>query len=113
VNVERQAKEGKKFEPTEYRESLQLSWASQFDRAYDAFDIPHDAPHFVDVASTRQLTGEFEPSTRTHPLRYGKLLQPHGTYRFTVVVSGDGVKPVTIRPVVSWNGVWDQVAKAG
>jgi hypothetical protein len=45
------------------------------------------------------------------PLRYDTLLLTPGVYRFTIVVSGDGVKPAWIRPSVSWSGVWDKVEK--
>ncbi len=50
-------------------------------------------------------------ATRVTPRRYAQLLQTHGVYKFTVVVSGDEVKPVTIHPVVRWTGTWDQIAK--
>src|SRR5262245_40348028 len=43
VNVERKGPSG--FEPTEYCESLQLAWASQESRSFDAFDLPRDVPH--------------------------------------------------------------------
>jgi hypothetical protein len=110
VHIERRGTLGK-FEPTEYCESLQLQWSSQADQSFAAFDIPRGVPHFVDVISTRQPTCFFSLATKTTPLRYDELLRTPGVYRFTVVVSGDGVKPVTIRPTVSWTGVWDQIAK--
>ena len=110
VNIERKAASGK-FEPTEYCESLQLSWASQAEQSFAAFDLPRDVPHFVDIISTRPTSAGFALATKVTPLRYTQMLVPPGIYRFTVVVSGDGVKPVTIRPMVSWNGVWDQVSK--
>ena len=47
-------------------------------------------------------------SVAKYLLRYGQLVLTPGVYRFTVVVSGDGVKPATIRPVVSWTGTWDR-----
>ncbi len=111
VNVERKGPSGT-FEPTEYCESLQLGWASQAEQAFGAFDLPWDVPHFVDVISTRPTSPAFSLATKVTPLRYTQMLLTPGVYRFTIVVSGDGVKPATIRPSVSWNGVWDQVAKA-
>jgi hypothetical protein len=110
VNVERKGT-SRNFEPTEYCESLQLAWACQGKRKFDAFDLPRDAPHFVDIISTRPTSTAFALATEVTPLRYIQMLATPGVYRFTIVVSGDGVKPVTIRPAVDWNGVWDQIAK--
>lgn len=110
VNVERKGPSGE-FQPTEYCESLQLAWASQADQSFAAFDLPRDVPHFVDIISTRPTSPAFALATKVTPLRYTQLLQTPGTYRFTVVVSGDGVKPATIHPIVSWSGLWDQVSK--
>ena len=111
VRIERQGASGK-FEATEYCESLQLAWSSQGEQSFAAFDLPRGVPHFVDIISTRPTTPAFQLATKGTPLRYMQLLVTPGVYRFTVMVSGDGVKPVPIRPVVSWTGVWDQIAKA-
>jgi hypothetical protein len=110
VNVERKGASGK-FEPTEYCESLQLAWSSLAEASFGALDLPRDVPHFVDVFSVRPTSPAFIPTTKVTPLRYGTLLLTPGVYRFTIVVSGDGVKPATIRPSVSWNSVWDKVEK--
>jgi hypothetical protein len=112
VNIERKGASGQ-FEPTEYCESLQLAWASQADQSFTAFDLPRGVPHFVDIMSTRPTSPAFAPATKVTPFRYTQMLQTPGTYRFTVVVSGDGVQPATIRPTVSWTGVWDQVKNEG
>jgi hypothetical protein len=110
VNVERKGPSGK-FEPTEYCESLQLGWASQAELTFGAFDLPKGVPHFVDIISTRPTSPAFALATKVTPLRYTQMLVTPGVYRFTIVVSGDGVKPATTRPAVSWNGVWDQIVK--
>jgi hypothetical protein len=110
VNIERQATSGK-FEATEYCESMQLAWSSQAEQSFSAFDLPRGVPHFVDIISTRPTSIAFQLAIRVTPLRYAQLVQTRGVYRFTVVVSGDGVKPATIRPVVRWTSTWDQIAK--
>lgn len=110
VNVEREDSSGK-FEPTEYCESMQLAWSTQAEQAFSALDLPRDAPHFVDIISTRGTSTAFALATKVTPLRYTNMLATPGIYRFTVIVSGDGVKPGTIRPAVSWAGAWDQVFK--
>jgi hypothetical protein len=102
VNIERQGTSGS-FEQTEYCESMQLGWSSQGERSYSAFDLPRKVPHFVDIMSVRQGLAGFQLAIERTPLRYGGLLTTDGTYRFTVVVSGDGVKPVRIRPTVRWD----------
>jgi hypothetical protein len=112
VNIERKAISGL-FEGTAYCESLQLAWASQAEQSFAAFDLPRSVPHFVDIISTRPTSPAFALATKVTPLRYIQLVGTPGTYRFTVVVSGDGVKPATIRPTVSWNGTWDQVKREG
>ena len=110
VKIERQAASGE-FEPTEYCESMQLAWASQADQSFSAFDLPRDVPHFIDIISTRPISRAFQLAIKRMPLRYAQLVLTPGVYRFTVVVSGDGVKPVTIRPIVRWTGTWDQITK--
>ena len=103
VNIERKVKSGD-FEQTEYCDSMQLGWAYQKDRRFDAFDLPRKVPHFVDIMSTRQTAPGFKLETKVIPLLYKQMLVTPGIYRFTVVVSGDGVKPAHINPIVSWNG---------
>ena len=110
VNVEREGSSGK-FEPTEYCESMQLGWSTQAEQTFDALDLPRDVPHFVDIFSTRSTSNSFTLATKAIPLRYEQMLCTPGVYRFTVVVSGDGVKPTTIRPAVSWLGAWHQISK--
>jgi hypothetical protein len=109
VNVERKGSSGE-FEPTEFCDSQQLAWSAQSE-PFEAFDLPRDVPHFVDIFSTRSISRVFALAIRATPLRYSDMLATPGTYRFTIVVSGDGVTPATICPVVSWNGAWDQIAK--
>ena len=110
VKIERQAPSGE-FEVTEYCESMQLAWSSQADQSFSAFDLPRGVPHSVDIISTRPTSTAFQLAIRVTPLRYAQLVETHGVYRFTIVVSGDGVKPVAIRPAVRWTGTWDQVTK--
>jgi hypothetical protein len=105
VAVEK-AEEEDKFEPTTYCDSLPLPWACRAD-AYAPADLPQDVPHFVDVLSANSLSPEFEPKVQLVPLRYVSLFREHGTFRFTVMVSGENVKPVSIRIVFRWDGHWD------
>ena len=108
VNIERKVKSGD-FDQTEYCDSMQLGWAYQKNRRFDAIDLPRKVSHFVDIISTRPTSSGFKLETKVIPLLYKKMLVTPGVYRFTIIVSGDGVKPAHIKPIVSWNGNWDQV----
>jgi hypothetical protein len=83
VNIERQATSGK-FEATEYCESMQLAWSSPAEQSFSAFDLPRGVPHFVDIIWTRPTSIEFQLAIRATPLRYARLVQTQGVYRFTL-----------------------------
>lgn len=103
ANIERLGQSGI-WEATEYCESLQLRWAG---RGYEALDLPKDVPHFVDVVSTREVSKSFRLETQVTLMRYEMLLNTKGTYRVTIVVSGDGVEPARIQLSFEWDGSWD------
>ena len=107
IDIERRGSSGA-WEPTEYCESLQLGWSARGTGAYEALDLPHTVPHFIDVVSPRSVSTTFLPALSLHLYRYEHLFATPGTYRFTVLVSGDGVKPATLRISFEWTGQWDQ-----
>jgi len=107
VGVEK-ADETGQFIPTVYCDSIPLSWACRGDQAYDPLDLPRDVPHFVDVVSTRSISTDFQPEIWPVPYRYVPLFGEHGTFRLTILVSGENIKPVPIRVVFRWGGVWDK-----
>jgi hypothetical protein len=107
VAVEK-ADETGQFIPTKYCDSIPLSWACRGDQAYDPLDLPRDIPHFVDVVSTRSVSTDFRPEIRPVPYRYVSLFGEHGTFRFTILVSGENIKPTPIRVFFRWAGVWDK-----
>lgn len=107
VNVERQGSRGN-WEATSYCESMQLAWASRGDGSYTALDIPKDVPHFIDILSVREGSNEFRPAIQVMPFRYESLWSTHGTYRFTVIVSGEDVTPATLGVSLKWTGEWDK-----
>ncbi|MGE0453388.1 MAG: hypothetical protein AB7O37_00575 [Vicinamibacteria bacterium] len=109
VNIERRAESGG-FQATEYCESFQLGWASQGDAAFGALNLPKGVPHFVDVLSTRSVSPTIKPQVVAVPMRYAALFAAPGEYRFTITVSGDGVRPSSMRLAVVWNGEWDKLA---
>ncbi len=109
VNVEYLGSSGA-WEATTYCESMQLAWAGPGDAPYAALDLPKDVPQFINVLCTREDSPRFTPSIVPGMLlfRYDSFLSSPGTYRFTVIVSGDGVRPASIGLRLKWTGKWDQ-----
>jgi hypothetical protein len=106
VRVEKQV-DGK-FGPTIYCDSIQLAWSVREGQAFAAIDLPPDVPQFVDVVSTRSISKQFRPLISAIPMRYEALFWETGVFRFQVLVSGDGVKPVRTQLVLHWDGIWDK-----
>lgn len=107
VKIEK-ADDSGEFKPTIYSDSIPLSWACLDKEAYEPLDLPRDIVQFVDIVSTRSITNDFRPAIRSIPFRYNELFKERGKFRFTVLISGENVKPVFIKIVFSWSGVWDQ-----
>lgn len=106
VNIERIGPSGA-WEATDYCESMQLAWSGRGGDAYTALDLPKDVPHFVDLLSTRQGSKSFDLAIQLKLFRHEALLVSAGTYRLTIVVSGDGVRPEWIWLSFTWSGDWD------
>lgn len=95
------------FMPTEYCDSIQLAWACKDSQAYEALDLPRGIAQFVDVVSTRSISPIYRPEIKPLPFRYISLFQQIGIFRFTIQVSGDGIKPKFIQFIFNWKGMWD------
>ena len=91
VNIEEEDRSGN-LRPTEYSESLQLSWASRGDEFYSARDLPRDVPHFVGIVSRRSSSNAFNLAIRPIPLRLHELLKRQGLFRLSIIIAGDGVR---------------------
>jgi hypothetical protein len=78
------------------------------EEAYGPLDLPRGIVQFVDIVSTRSVSADFKPEIKPIPYRYFDLFRQHGKFRFTVQVSGENVKPVFIKVVFGWSGIWDQ-----
>jgi hypothetical protein len=114
VGFERRGPKGT-WDPTDYCESLPLKWSARPDINHNAIDLPQGIPHFVDVLSTRETAPSFRPEIGFLPYRIEHLLSTPGTYKFTIMATGDTIKPVTLSLSFKWTGDWDkfEVAKAG
>jgi hypothetical protein len=109
VKVEKWNESNGEFEPTIYRDSLQLAWSAKAntDENYRALDLPKDVPQFIDIVSTRKPEIDYEIKTKPHLYRYESLFKEHGKFQYTVLVSGDNAKPKSTKIIFEWSGDWD------
>jgi hypothetical protein len=112
VNVEKWNKSTGKFEPTIYCDSLQLAWSARAntEEAYRPLDMARDINQFIDIVSTRRIKRDYKVMTNPHLYRYEPLFKEHGKFRYTVLVSGDNVKPASAKVVFEWSGDWHNFA---
>jgi hypothetical protein len=112
VNVEKWNTSTGKFAPTIYCDSLQLAWSARAntEEAYRPLDLPRDINQFIDIVSTRRPESGYKVMTNPHLYRYEPLFKEHGKFRYTVLVSGDNVKPVSVQVVFEWSGDWHNFA---
>jgi hypothetical protein len=112
VNVEKWNISTGKFEPTIYCDSLQLSWSARANtkEAYLPQDMPRDISQFIDIVSTRQGESDYKIMIEPRLYRYEPLFREHGKFRYTILVSGDNVKPVSAKVVFEWSGDWHNFA---
>ncbi len=127
VNIEIKNKEGR-FERTEFVDTLRLAWSCQppSENAFRPIDIPKNVNQFADVFSTRpsfrmrtntltfreslspgNFASTFRFETQLMPLRYEKLAGTEGEYRYTILVTADGVDPKFIKLIFKWSKDWE------
>ena len=107
VSIERFGASGK-WESTTYCEILQLGWVGAEANKFSAVDIPRGVSFFFDVLSTYANSDKFQIRTEVTLNRVQSLVAEHGRYRFTVVVTGDGVKEARANFTFDWTGQWDR-----
>jgi hypothetical protein len=107
VAIDRRGPTGS-WNSTDYCEALPLAWSARPDVEHGVLDLPKDIPHFVDVLSTREVAPSFRPEIVFTPYRIQHLFSSPGTYRFTILVTGDALKPAKLSISFKWTGVWDQ-----
>jgi len=106
---------------TIYGDSIQLAWSAQPVTGFVPMEIPRGVDQFIDVVSVYNpipnpppdappLPRDLNPNLTIQPFAYRDIWTYHGTYRLTVLVSGDGVLPVSRMLILSWNGIWDQIS---
>jgi hypothetical protein len=112
VSVERE-QQGR-WAPTSFIDPLRLPWGStNSETAYLTRDLPTGVPFFVDVCRSMQGApwgvDALDLATQITPLRLQHLFSERSRYRMTVKIIGTGVKPATLRVIVTWTGVWDEL----
>jgi hypothetical protein len=108
VNVQKMNPSGK-FEPTHYKDSLQLSWAAKKEEKdkYNPLDLSKNISQFINVIIITEPS-EYKVQIQEDLYSYKSLLEGEkGTFKYTIHVSGDNVKPVLINIITEWNGNWD------
>jgi hypothetical protein len=89
-----------------FADRIPLIWA--YYSEFTPIDIPGRTGLYCDVAgSVDEANPRLDPHTVHKAVIYRNLLQPHATYRFTAIVTGDNVKPVSIRICIEWDGNWN------
>lgn len=126
VSIERKNVKGE-FERTDFVDTLRLAWSCQPENeSYRPIDIPQNVNQFFDVVVTypsfmkqrgtetfeEMLSGDFKSNfkllTQITPLRYKELENQVGEYRYTIWVTADGVKPISIKLIFKWTNNWQK-----
>jgi hypothetical protein len=89
--------------PTTFFDSLVLRWPG---RDYDPRDIPRGTDQFFDVVAVLKNESGWRFTFRERFTSHAELPNYRGTYRFTVLVTGDGVKPSGRKIDVTYHGDW-------
>ncbi|MBA7628513.1 hypothetical protein ES703_36001 [subsurface metagenome] len=107
VKVEKQHDDGN-FCDTIYCDSIPLAWSCRGEQRFLPVDVPEGVNQFVDLLSTREVSTDYKPEIQFRIYRYTDLFKEHGTFRFTVQISGENVDPIFIKVVFVWDGSWDK-----
>ena len=108
IDVEKQDENGI-WKPTIYTDSLPLAWSCQErSEVRRALDLPYSVVQYVDIVATNNLHNNYSMQVTPLPFRYHSLFENEPkTFRFTVLVAGDGVRPKTAKIIFGWKGKWD------
>ena len=109
ISVEKYNPNTRRYEDTIYCESIPLTWSASGsdDDKFRAIDLPRGVKQYIDLISTRRILEGYRLEIKTHLLRYEELFRSQGEFLFTILISGDNVKPVYKKIMFEWNGTWD------
>jgi len=89
---------------TNFTDPMPLAWSHLGVREHN---LPSSLGWYVDLVKTTERSGSLH-FTGGWPLTLRGFFDEHATYRFKVLISGEGVT-LTREIDVVWNGKWDQV----
>jgi hypothetical protein len=97
---------GGKFAPTEFVDSLPLAWScSPPGTERTPRDLLWGVNQYIDVVAVLDSRNYLEPQFAPIPHRYISIFSAtEQIYRFTILVSGDGVQPSQLCLVITWKG---------
>ncbi len=111
VNIEERSARTGNFEQTIHSDTLALFWACKRSRDENLapLDIPQGVNQYFDILYAASIgPAQFVPCIEFVPARFEEFMSKPGTYRFTVMVTGDEVAPVYLKIIFTWTGVWDK-----
>lgn len=97
------------YEPTEYGDSLELRWAADEASPFGNHQISYAENRFIDIFSTDPVYNAILVKWNIDLIAHTRLFERQGFYRLTVVARSQNSGIATIKLVVQWTGVWDQV----
>jgi len=106
VKIEKQGEGGGQYASTTYLDAMQLAWSAKGtkENALRGIDLPKGVPQFFDIVSVRENSSDFRPEVEGWLYRDETLPKEKGTFRVTVYVAGDNMKPRKKRVCFSWDG---------
>ena len=103
INLEKVHHSG--TEPTRFFDSLALRWPGP-GSDYEPRDIPRGISQFFDVVGVLKNEPGWRFTFRERFSSHDDLPHHKGTYRFTVIVTGDGARPSGRKIDVTYSGDW-------
>jgi len=108
TNIEKKSNRTGEFEQTTFCEGIPLHWSCrELGGAFNPLDLPKDINQYFDIFSTREGDTNIDPKLMSKPFRYEHLFTEPGTYRYSIQVSGEGFRPIVMKILLEWKGVWD------
>lgn len=112
IGIEEYSEALDKYEPTIYVDNIALTWSCQEGDDRWMVNIYPDVPQFFDLVkfdmNTTQGPKPFYPVLKVPPLRYvNHLFTKRGTFKLTVLLTGENIQPVKKSYIFRWTGKSD------
>ncbi len=91
-----------------HHDPLPLNWAYIGDLQ---LDIHPKMEFYFDVAEVNSAQNLLRPQTTIAPETWAKLLREPGRYKFSVVLSGENIRPVPLTIEFDWKGSFDSLTE--